>query len=75
MSAAWAGCVLLALALGTIASIVEWHGVTEARIAFSRSNIIGLLAVLVVPPACLTIQWRLMRGRRHGAPVDRSSPE
>lgn len=69
VSLVWAGCVLLILALGIVASIAESHGLTEVRIAFTRSNIIGLIAVLVVPPAVLTMEWRLMRGRRRGSPA------
>ena len=70
-SIAWLGGVLLIVTLGTFASIAEAHGLTEARIAFSRSNIIGLLAVLVIPPAWLTLEWRLMRGRRRERVSDR----
>jgi hypothetical protein len=72
---AWAGCILLLLALGTIASIVELHSLTEARIAFTRSNVFALVAVLVVPPAWLATQWWLMRGRRRASPAGRSSSE
>lgn len=71
VSLAWAGCVVALLALGSLASIGELHGATELRIAFSRSHIIGLCAVLVVPPACLTIQWWLMHRRRRGPLDDR----
>src|SRR5438270_14054568 len=69
---AWAGCLLLLLALGAAASVAGFHSLIEARIAFSRSNIMGLLGVFVVPPGCLTAEWWIMRGRRQQDPERRS---
>lgn len=62
----WWGMLLLLLALGTVLSDLVNHDLTELRIALTRSNVVGLLATAVIPPACLTLQWWRMRGRRHG---------
>jgi hypothetical protein len=70
---AWVGCIIALLALGTVLSARENHGLVEARIAFSRSSITGLIAVLFVPPAGLSMQWWLMRERRRGRLMDRRS--
>jgi len=63
---AWPGIVLALTALGAATSIMMHHGLEEVRVDVSRTNLIGLSALLVVPPACLTLQWWRMHARRHG---------
>lgn len=75
VSAAWVGCVVILLALGTVVSVGEIHSFVEVRIGFTRSNLIGLLAVLVVPPGCVILQWWLMRERRRGRWGERRQPD
>jgi uncharacterized protein YjbI with pentapeptide repeats len=43
----------------------------EVRMDLRRGNLIGLTAVAFVPPICLTILWRRMRGRRHSQSEER----
>jgi hypothetical protein len=63
----WIGLVLALTVLGIAASIAMNHETAEVRIALSRSNVIGLIGVLLIPPLCLTVQWwRMRRRRRNG---------
>src|SRR5438270_12314479 len=75
---AWSGRKLLLLTLGWIVtisvlvttaallSVVREHSVDDVAMAATRSNLIGLAATLVLPPACLALQWWRMVGRRRG---------
>jgi hypothetical protein len=60
-------CILAALiGIGIALSYRLNHGFTEVPFAFSRSMYFGLALTVVVVPGCLTVQWWLMRDRRHG---------
>jgi len=61
----WPGSVLGIVALAALGSVVTQHGYTELRSDLTRSNLIGLTGVLIVPPTCLTVLWWRMRRRRH----------
>jgi hypothetical protein len=71
---AWPAIVLAIIAIGAAASVWLLKSTEELRFALRRSNAIGLTAVIVVPPACLTLQWWLMHGRRRGARTSASTP-
>ena len=60
----WPALVTLIVAAGALISFHRLGDASEVRSVFRRSNLTGLLAVLVVPPACLTLQWWRMRHRR-----------
>jgi len=64
----WPALVLGLIALGAVVSLLLSHNTDSLRTAFTRSNLIGLVSVLVLPPACLTLQWWRMYHRRHGRP-------
>jgi hypothetical protein len=71
---AWPAIVLALIAFGAAASVRLLKSTEEVRFALSRSNAIGLAAVILVPPACLTLQWWLMHGRRRGRRERASNP-
>jgi hypothetical protein len=71
---AWPAIVLAIIAFGAAASVWLLKSTQEVRFALSRSNAIGLAAVILVPPACLTLQWWLMHGRRRGERESASNP-
>ena len=62
----WPGIVLTLVALAAAASIAMDHGLGEVRLALTRTNMILLAIVLLLPPACLTLLWWRMQGRRRG---------
>jgi hypothetical protein len=63
----WMGLVLVLVAVAAVASFIREGSAEDVRLGFTRSNIIGLVATLVVPPVCLTVQWWRMRNRRHAS--------
>lgn len=63
----WPGIIVLVCAITALVSVRVHGDFTEVRVDLTRSNLIGLAMVLVVPPACLTLLWGRMRGRRHGS--------
>lgn len=65
----WPAIILVICTIGVILSVRVHGGLGEVRLDLTRSNLIGLAAVVVLPPVCLTILWLRMHGRRH-----RSSP-
>lgn len=60
----WPVVVLTIVAIAVGMSVITQHGFEELRIAHSRTNLIMLVATLVVPPAGVTLIWSRMRGRR-----------
>jgi hypothetical protein len=60
----WPAMVIGICGLAVLLSMHVQHGVDEVRSDLTRGNLIGLAAVLIAPPACLTILWYRMRGRR-----------
>jgi len=60
----WPVSVALLVAAGALISFHRLGDASEVRSVLRRSNVIAVLAVLVVPPACLTVQWWRMRHRR-----------
>ena len=63
----WMGLVLVLVALAALVSYVRDGSAEDVQLGFTRSNLIGLGATLVVPPLCLTAQWWRMRNRRRRA--------
>ena len=61
----WPATVVAICAVAVFMSVRIHGDFTEVRVDLTRSNLIGLGAVLLLPPACLTMLWRRMRGRRH----------
>ncbi|HKW47671.1 MAG TPA: hypothetical protein VJN70_09500 [Gemmatimonadaceae bacterium] len=60
----WPASILAICIVAVLASIRLQGSFTEVRVALSRTNLIALPLVLIVPPACLTAVWWRMRGRR-----------
>src|SRR5690242_4756714 len=61
-------CIVAAIILAGIALSSRLNnGYVEVEVAFSRTAIVQLVAVVLVPPACLTAEWWLMHGRRRAA--------
>lgn len=63
----WPGIVLALVAIGVVASLRVWHGASEVRSDVTRSNLIGLATVVLLPPVCLTVLWWRMRSRRRSS--------
>lgn len=61
---AWISVVLALVGIGMALSVVLYHDTYEIRLAVRRSNLIGLGAVLLLPPTWITLQWWMMRNRR-----------
>jgi len=60
----WLGVVLALVIAGMASSLVLSHNADEVRHVFTRSNLLGLSSVILVPPSCLTLQWWVMHQRR-----------
>ena len=60
----WPGIILGICVVAVFLSVHVQRGFGEVRSDLTSTNLIGLAAVLIVPPACLTILWWRMRGRR-----------
>ncbi|HEY2851448.1 MAG TPA: hypothetical protein VGJ18_01290 [Gemmatimonadaceae bacterium] len=63
----WVGLMLVLVALAAFVSFMREGTAEDVRLAFTRSNFIGLGATLVIPPVCLTAQWWRMRSRRRAS--------
>ena len=63
----WPSIVLTLVVVAAVASYVIFRGPVEIRLALTRTNLIGLILALIVPPACVTIIWFHMRRRRHNS--------
>jgi len=63
----WMGVMLLLVALAAFVSFIREGTTEDVRLGFSRSNLIGLVATLVIPPVWLTVQWLRMRNRRRAS--------
>jgi hypothetical protein len=60
----WPCILAVIIGIGVVLSGRVNNGYVEVPVAFTRSAIWQLLAVAVVPPGCLTLEWFLMRERR-----------
>ena len=65
----WPGIVLAIVAVAVFVSVRLQRGFDEVRVDLTRTNLIGLIAVIIVPPGCLTALWWRMRGRRRRSEV------
>ena len=61
----WPATICLTCGIAVVASVRIYGDFTEVRLDLTRFNLIGLALVLLLPPACLTLLWWRMRGRRH----------
>jgi hypothetical protein len=67
MGIVWMGLVLVLVAAAALASFIREGTAEDIRLGLTRSNLIGLVATLVIPPVCLTAQWWRMRNRRRAS--------
>jgi Na+/proline symporter len=67
----WPAVILTIVVLAALLSRHIYGDFVEVRMDLRRGNLIGLTAVAFVPPICLTILWRRMRGRRHSQSEER----
>ena len=60
----WPGSVLAACGIAVFLSIRLNNGLDEVRVDLTRSNMIGVVLITIIPPALLTFLWWRMRRRR-----------
>ena len=67
----WPGSVLALCVIGILLSIRFNGGLGEARADITRSKLMGLGMIAIVPPAYLTALWWRMQNRRRSGNADR----
>lgn len=63
----WPATIIAACLIAVLVSLRVYGDFSEVRVDLTRSNLVGVVMVILVPPACLTALWWRMRGRRHAS--------
>ena len=57
----WPNLIIAICVIAALVSLRVQDGFSEVRLDLTRRNLLGLAAVMIAPPACLTVLWRRMR--------------
>ena len=67
----WPGSLVVLLVIGVLLSIRFTGGLREVRSDITRSKLVGLGIIAIIPPTYLTVLWWRMQSRRRSDNTDR----